>query len=71
MEKVRFLKVQIYSMILGILVHGSILEHRSFHLKLWGEILYKENMKGKENGVLHFALFLIKYIKLLLRKDTG
>ena len=71
MEKVRFLKVQIYSMILGILVHGSILEHRSFPLKLWGEILYKENMRGKENDTLYSGLFLIKYIKLLLRKDTG
>jgi hypothetical protein len=71
MGKVRFLKVQIYSMILGIFVHGSLLEHRSFHLKFKGEVLYKENMKGKDNGVLHFALFLIKYIKFLLRKDTG
>ncbi len=54
-------------MILGSLMHESMLEQRSFHLKFKGEILYKENMRGKVNDTLYSGLFLIKYIKLLLR----
>jgi hypothetical protein len=42
-------------------------EQRSFYLKFKGEILYKENMRGKANAALYPGLFLIKYIKLLLR----
>jgi hypothetical protein len=39
-----------------------------YNLKLRGKILYKENMWGEESGPLYSGLFLIKYIKLLLRR---